>query len=73
MFQKGCDIVEQELDLFSIMQTIQKMKASISVLIENRQDIILKAKAIYVKKQTILSDTEQEQEEKAKFNNDQAE
>ena len=54
------------------MQTIQKMKASISVLVENRQDIIHKAKAIYVKKQTILSDTEQEQEEKAKFNNDLA-
>ena len=53
VYEKGCELLEEELDIISILQQIQKLKAVVSVLTNEDQKVIEEARKIYVKKQVI--------------------
>lgn len=53
VYEKGCELLEEELDLISILQQIQKLKALVSVLTREDTKVINEARSIYVKKQLI--------------------
>ena len=49
LYMKGSERMAKELDIIGILQTINKMKASLSVLIKDDKELIKKARHYYVK------------------------
>ena len=47
------------MNIINIIKTIKKLKAGVSALIEDRQDLITKSKFIYMREAT-LTDSDQE-------------
>ena len=51
-----------EMNLFTILQTIQKLKAGVSVLIKNDHKLIEEAREMYLKNSRIYMDPKEEEE-----------
>ena len=60
IYQKGVDLVEEDLNLIALVQAVQRMKATLSVMLQvwplDRDKLIENARFFYLKKQTLSLD-----------------
>ena len=61
MFDEGEKSMKSEMNLLVILQTIQKLKAGMSVLMGQNEEKIRKAKVLYFKNATLYSNNESQQ------------
>ena len=59
MYIHGCSLVDEDMNMFYILQTIEKMKASLSVLIKDDRNLIQDTKSLYINKQTLWTTFDQ--------------
>ena len=70
LYDKGNDIVKNELNFFTLLETLNKIKASLSVLINNDENLIKQIHKQYLKLAIIPNDGNQEkyfESQKTKF------
>ena len=53
--------------LFNILQTIQKLKAAVAVLVDDHNDKLTDIKTLYFKKATVKLDSDTEEIESSQF------
>ena len=58
MFERANKMILDELDIIQIMNTIRKLKAAVSAIIGDDEDIIKKTKYIYFSHSTIYANTQ---------------
>ena len=60
LYDKGTEIVMNELNFFTLLETLNKIKASLSVLIHNDENLIKQVHKQYLKLAIIPNDGNQE-------------
>ena len=64
LYQKGYEIVENHINIFKFVNSVRKMEAGLSALIEENPELIRRTKDIYYTNQIVFSDSEEEKEMK---------
>ena len=59
MLERGSKLVEQDMNMFVLIQTIKKLKAALAILINDDKDLIGEIKDLYIKSSTIYIDPEE--------------
>lgn len=67
IYQVGQNMVKNEMNMFTLLETMMKIKASLTVLVGDSHDKIVKIQNLYLQEATITTDEkEKEKNEKQK-------
>ena len=53
IYQKGYQYVDQELDIISLLNTVNKLKAGLSTVIGDNEELSNKCRDMYIKRTTL--------------------
>ena len=62
VFEEGAKRLSQDLSLFNVFQSISKLKATVNVLVDEREDMLRQIKGQYYKDNTLYFDEDEKKE-----------